>query len=54
MLIRHVRLNGSVPFAVQSPPSQSNVWAAMFAEQAFGFVPRDGALSASQLGLLLA
>jgi hypothetical protein len=54
MLIRHVRLNGAVPFAVQSPPSQSNVWAAMFAEQALGFVPRDGALSASQLGLLLA
>jgi len=54
LLGQHVRPDGSVPFSVQSPPRQSNVWAAMFAEQALGFTHADNPLTAAELGSLLA
>ena len=55
MLVQHVRRDGAVPFAVESRPTQYNVWAAMFAEQALGFVPRiDDPRSAADLAPLLA
>ena len=42
MLVQHVRPDGALPFSMQSDRAQSNVWAAMFAEQALGFVPHSG------------
>lgn len=55
ILVEHVRRDGAVPFAVESHPTQYNVWAAMFAEQALGFVPRvDDPRSAADLASLLA
>jgi len=55
ILVQNVRHNGAVPFAVESRPTQYNTWAAMFAEQALGFVPRDDdPRSAADLARLLA
>jgi hypothetical protein len=55
ILVQNVRRNGAVPFAVESRPTQYNTWAAMFAEQALGFVPRDDdPRSAADLARLLA
>ena len=55
ILVQNVRPGGAVPFAIGLQPIQYNVWAAMFAEQALGFVPRaDDPHAAADLGLLLA
>jgi hypothetical protein len=45
ILVQNVRHNGAVPFAVEPRPTQYNAWAAMLAEQALGFVPRDDDLA---------
>ena len=41
LLVARIEPDGAVPFDATQRPIQRNVWAAMFAEQALGFLGRD-------------